>query len=492
MNTSPRIVEILLVEDSPTDALLIHEAFSDVTDFEPRLAHAELMSQAVAHAQTSRCDVVLLDLGLPDAQGLDSFRTLHRQIPDVPVLVLTGLDDVLVGLQAIQEGAQDYLLKKEIEPSLLSRAVRYAIERHRVAAALSASEERFQLAVSGATAGLWDWNLKTGAVYFSPHFRTITGIGAGALPDEMRAHQDAIHPDDRNRATQALEAHLEHGHAYDVEYRVRMPSNGFRWIQSRGQALWNSAGEPYRMVGWIMDVTDRKRDEDALRISREELRRLSAHIQHIREEEKTRIARELHDDLGQQLTALKMAVILVGDELKRAAPAAGASHLPDVYSLIDQLLDSVRRIAADLRPVMLDDLGLIPAIEWLTSQFSARYGVQVQRRFDADDIAFSRESVTEVFRMVQEALTNVVRHSGATEVTLDIVRDKTHCIVRVADNGRGTARDIRPGPHSLGLLGMRERATRLGGEIRIGTAPGSGFELVITLPLAVVEAPNRE
>jgi two-component system, NarL family, sensor histidine kinase UhpB len=492
MSPLQKEIRVLLVEDSATDALLIGEALSDVADFEPRLDHAELLSAALARAQKTQFDVALLDLGLPDAHGLDTFRQFHREVPEVPVLVLTGLDDVLIGLLTIQEGAQDYLLKKEIAASLLSRAIRYAIERHRVAAALAASEERFQLAVSGTTAGLWDWNPQTDAVYFSSHFKRVLGYRDHELPNERQAYLHVIHPDDLAQVTEALKAHLEHRRVYNVEHRVRTRSGEYRWVQSRGQALWSDAGEPYRMVGWIMDVTDRKRDEDALRISREELRRLSAHIQQIREEEKARIARELHDDLGQQLTALKMVVMQVDDELKGAGFSSWASRLRSVHPLIDQLIDSVRRVAADLRPVMLDDLGLIPAIEWLIGDFSARYGVQVIRHIDADDIAFSPESGTEVFRMIQEALTNVARHSGATEVRLDIVRDQPNCIVRIADNGRGTASNTRPGRHSLGLLGMRERAARLSGEIRISTAPGSGFMLAISLPLVTIGKTERE
>ncbi|QCP50805.1 response regulator [Trinickia violacea] len=486
--STPRTLRILLVEDSVTDALLIGEALADVTDFEHQLIRAELLSQALAEAQAAHLDVVLLDLGLPDAQGVDTFRTFRRHAPEVPVLVLTGLDNMSVGLLAIQEGAQDYLLKKEIHASLLGRAIRYAIERHRVAAALAASEERFQLAVSGATAGLWDWNPQTGTMYFSPHFKEILGYEDHEMPNVAQAHQDAIHPDDVELVAANLKAHMEHKRDYNVEYRVRTKSGEFHWIQSRGQALRTVSGEPYRIVGWIMDVTDRKRADEALRSSREELQRLSANIQHIREEEKTRIARELHDDLGQQLTALKMEVMFAEDELKRAEAAASSAILQNVYALIDQLVHSVRRIATDLRPVILDDLGLMPAIDWLVTEFSARYDVRVTTRVDANDIAFSRDSATEVFRMVQEALTNIARHSRATEATLEIVRDDPHCIVRIADNGRGTARDARPGPNSFGLLGMRERAARLGGQIGIRTAPGEGFGLTITLPLATVEA----
>jgi two-component system sensor histidine kinase UhpB len=237
-----------------------------------------------------------------------------------------------------------------------------------------------------------------------------------------------------------------------------------------------------------MDITDRRRAEDALRISREELQRLSANIQHMREEEKTRIARELHDDLGQQLTALKMEVAFAEQELKSVEPPSQRGDLHTIYALIDQLAGSVRRIAADLRPLMLDDLGLIPALDWLINEFSARHNVQVISHVAAQEIAFNRESGTAVFRMVQEALTNIARHSGATEATLDIARAEPHCIVRIIDNGRGAAHVARADRRSFGLLGMRERAAQLGGEIQIRTAPDMGFALTITLPLARVQA----
>jgi two-component system sensor histidine kinase UhpB len=481
-------IRILLVEDSASDALLIEEALSDLSDIPHELTHTDLLSDGVALARETHFDIVLLDLGLPDAQGMDTFREFHRQAPDVPVLVLTGLDDISVGLVAIQEGAQDYLLKKEIHSSLLGRALRYAMERHHVAVALAASEERFQLAVSGAAAGVWDWNLRTDAIYFAPRFKEIMGYGDSEFPNEVRAHQGAIHPNDVDQVMAKLKAHMAHKSAFDEEYRVRTQSGDFKWIQSLGQALWTDSGEPYRMVGWIMDITDRRRAEDALRISREELQRLSANIQHMREEEKTRIARELHDDLGQQLTALKMEVAFAEQELKSVEPPSQRGDLHTIYALIDQLAGSVRRIAADLRPLMLDDLGLIPALDWLINEFSARHNVQVISHVAAQEIAFNRESGTAVFRMVQEALTNIARHSGATEATLDIARAEPHCIVRIIDNGRGAAHVARADRRSFGLLGMRERAAQLGGEIQIRTAPDMGFALTITLPLARVQA----
>ncbi|KJK17222.1 histidine kinase [Burkholderiaceae bacterium 16] len=487
MSTSKEI-RILLLEDSISDAFLIEMALADVVEFEHRLVRAERLSDGLARAQSMPFDVVLLDLGLPDAQKLDTVRTFIRLSPGVPVLVLTGLDDASVGLLAIQEGAQDYLLKRDIHPSELGRTIRYAIERHHIAAALRASEERFQLAVAGATAGLWDWNLQTGAMYISPYFKKIMGYEDSELPNEARVLRDAIHPEDTDRVSASLIAHLEHKCVYDEEYRVQTKSRDFRWVQSRGQALWNDSDQPYRMVGWIMDITDRKRADDALRESREELQRLSANIQHVREEEKNHIARELHDDLGQQLATLKVEAAKIEDPLIAAETPAPVANLHRVYLLIDQIIGSVRRIAAGLRPTMLDDLGLVPAVNWLIDEFSASHDVQVVRRIDANDIAFNHEGGTAVFRIVQEALTNVARHSGATSVTLEIVRNETNCIVRVIDNGRGSPNDAHANANAFGLLGMRERAARLGGSIRIKTAPNQGFALTVVLPLATIEA----
>lgn len=364
-----------------------------------------------------------------------------------------------------------------------------SIEGYR--AALAASEERFQLAVSGATAGLWDWNPQTDEIYFSPHFKRIMGYENNELPNVRQAHFGAIHADDAERVAQSLKSHLETRAPYDVEYRVRMKSGEFCWVHSRGQALWNEAGLAYRMVGWILDITDRKRDEEALRTSREEMRRLSAHIQQVREEEKARIARELHDDLGQQLTALKMATSLL--EPSGGKPATVTHEaLKGIYTMIDDLVQSVRHIAADLHPVVLDDLGLIPAIDGLIDEFSARYRIRVTRHLDPDSIAFNRKCRIDMFRMVQEALTNVARHSGATEVVVDITRADPHCIVRIVDNGRGAVTDGARKRHSFGLLGMRERAALLGGEIRIRTAPSAGFALTAILPLASLEAKDSD
>ncbi|AWV01528.1 hypothetical protein DM992_18425 [Burkholderia sp. JP2-270] len=261
-------------------------------------------------------------------------------------------------------------------------------------------------------------------------------------------------------------------------------------IEASISQIRDASGKLYTVM--LRDITERLRAENALKQSREELRELSANLQNVREEEKTRIARELHDDLGQQLTALKMDLSVVEQQLRvpgRAQPDEGMlSHLQGMRRLIDATVASVRRIAADLRPVMLDDLGLVPAIEWLANDFTNRYGIDVERHIETGGLTFTSAGATTLFRIVQEALTNVARHADATRVALRLDIEAGLCVLRVADNGRGAA----PGgtvheDKSFGLIGIRERAHMLGGTVTIDTALARGFSITVALPLSTVQ-----
>ncbi|QQC65986.1 PAS domain-containing sensor histidine kinase [Paraburkholderia ginsengisoli] len=238
----------------------------------------------------------------------------------------------------------------------------------------------------------------------------------------------------------------------------------------------------------LRDITDRVKAERAQRQAREELRELSANLQNIREDEKSRIARELHDDLGQQLTALKMDIASVEQALIDSADVPLRAQLQGMRRLIDATVASVRRIAADLRPVMLDDLGLIPAIEWLSNDFTNRYGIDVERDIETGDARFTQAGATALFRIVQEALTNVARHADATLVMLSLRAESPNFVLRIADNGQGAHRSGEAGGKSFGLLGIRERVHMLGGAVEIQTAYGKGFALTVTMPAQTVQS----
>ncbi len=259
--------------------------------------------------------------------------------------------------------------------------------------------------------------------------------------------------------------------------------------------LRDAQGNVIATTAILRDITERKRMEAELRRSlheqrraevelresRDRLRELSSALQTIREEEKTRIARELHDELGQALTALKMDTAAIAGELDHAQDAL-RKRTDGMKQLIDTTVQSVRRISADLRPVMLDNLGLVPTLEWLTREFSARTGIRVDLDIPDENLGIGGDAATAIFRIVQEALTNVARHSGANEVAVEVMHTDGTVVVRVRDDGKGMAEQDARKARSFGLLGMRERAYVLGGDLKVSRAPQGGTLIEAVIP----------
>ncbi|CAB3717032.1 hypothetical protein LMG24076_04376 [Trinickia soli] len=258
-------------------------------------------------------------------------------------------------------------------------------------------------------------------------------------------------------------------------------------------AVYGMAGDLVGFAKVVRDISERNQLRQL-----EYASELAARIEATREEEKKRIARELHDDLGQQLTALKM-------DLAVLAEADAQASIDDSLSLqavrvralamreaVDHAISSVRRLAAGLRPAVLDDLGLLPALEWLVDDFRQRSRLHVDITSDAAGVVFNDAASTAIFRIVQEALTNVVRHAQhATAVEIEFRCNATACLVMIRDNGVGIengAADVHGRPSPSGLAGIRERVRRLGGAVSIGTEADGGFSVRVSLPREAVEA----
>lgn len=231
----------------------------------------------------------------------------------------------------------------------------------------------------------------------------------------------------------------------------------------------------------LRDITERIRTQ-------EELSSFAAEAHAIREGEKSRIARELHDELAQSLTALKMDTIWLRDNAT-AQPEKAVAKLSDMVSMLDTTVAATRRIAADLRPLMLDDLGLAPAIEWLAHTFTQRTGVPCEVSVD-EELELQEPYATAVFRIVQESLANVGKHAHATETAVVIARTGQSVVLEVRDNGQGFSTTAPRKPHSLGLMGLRERAQLLKGSVSIDSRPGKGTRVQVRIPVLESGAPQ--
>ncbi len=238
----------------------------------------------------------------------------------------------------------------------------------------------------------------------------------------------------------------------------------------------------------IIDVTESRRQMQEQKQHRQELRRLATSVVEAREEERRRIARELHDELGQRLTALKMEIATLRH---RGSGGAEAERIAGMLEMVDSSVSALRRIAADLRPLILDDLGLNAAIEWLARDASRRLGIKVTVHLGHEDPPLAPGADIALYRMVQEALTNVGRHACATEVQVGLDQAGGELVLTVRDNGTGFRDQALRQEGRYGLLGMRERALALGGRLAIDCPPGGGSRIVVHLPLAPETGPRE-
>jgi signal transduction histidine kinase len=263
--------------------------------------------------------------------------------------------------------------------------------------------------------------------------------------------------------------------------------------------LRDSSGRIISAIAIIRDITERKKAEEVLRRSHEELeilveertaeltmmneqlRNLSAHTQNARENERAMIAREIHDDLGQSLTALKIDLSLLRKRLPGDRKQA-IEKAESMAGLIEAAIQSVKRISMDLRPGILDHLGLTAAIEWQTGEFEKRTGIQCAVAFDPGEITVDKDRTTTLFRIFQETLTNIARHAEATKISVLLVMESGALMLQVRDNGKGIAESRISDPNSLGLIGIRERVNAWGGSLNICGA-NEGTTVTVRIPM---------
>jgi signal transduction histidine kinase len=247
------------------------------------------------------------------------------------------------------------------------------------------------------------------------------------------------------------------------------------------QRLTRLVPSVHRALREAQERAERRRAEEQLRQSHKQLRSLSVYLQHVREEERIRIAREIHDELGQQLTGLKLQLTWLDSRLPRDAKEVHRKT-KSMGQGIDETIQTVRRIATELRPGVLDNAGLLAAIEWQANEFQKKTGIQCRVHSPLRDTVWDQDLNTAFFRIFQETLTNIIRHADATRVDVRFMETDGSLVLEVRDNGRGISEAEVNNTKSIGLLGMRERAGLLGGEVRLRGEPKKGTTVSVRIP----------
>jgi two-component system sensor histidine kinase UhpB len=437
--------------------------------------------EALAQARRLQPQLALMDISL--AGELDGVRTATRlrEQFDIPVVFLTGLSDDETIERSHSAGAFGYIVKPFQQADLHS-SIDLALAKHDVESRLRRIERWFGAAIRSIGDGVITTDAQGRVTFLNPVAETLTGWKSSDAEGRALAAVFKVAPEPGGELI-ALGANEESGPSLlTAQGGQKFP------IEYSASPIRDDGGVTIGRVLVFRDITQRRRSEEEIRQSRERLRALVAHAESLREEERIRIAREVHDELGQMVTGLRMDLAWMERRLPElpdeGVRGSWSGKMRSMFDLLDLMVKGVRRISGELRPVVLDDLGLLPALEWQAREWQARTGIACRLTSTTSDTTVSAARATAVFRIFQEALTNVARHAQATQVEATLGLGPNSLTLEVRDNGKGITEEQQHQSKSFGLLGMKERAALLGGACSVHGAPGRGTSVVVKIPLS--------
>jgi PAS domain S-box-containing protein len=520
-------VNILMVDDQPAKLLSYEVILGELGE---NLIKATSGREALEQLLKNDVAIVLMDVSMPELDGFELAEMIHQHprcketaVIFISAVHLTDLDQ----LKGYERGAVDYISVPVI-PELLRAKVSVFAELRRKSRQLESLNRELEQRVAERTEELekrartlqqlnselarknqdLDAIVKTAPDiifsrradgtrdYVSDRFYEYTG----ALPESAKGFGwlDHVHPDDLESSLAQWARCVESGENYECEYRLRGRDGEYRWFRVRAVPIRDQTNQIGRWYGTCSDIHDSKLVEHAMRESAVELerkvdertaalRRLSNRLMTMQDDERRRIARELHDGLGQEMVALKMLLDGIAN-----APTPSREYIGQATSVIDRATQQIRTLSYLLHPPLLDEVGLLSALRWYLGGLTQRSGIETKLEVSPKDFPrLALELETAMFRIVQEALTNVFRHSGARQAWISLTQQEGTVTVKVRDNGKGVAdgtvgsRSSSPG---VGIRGMSERAKELGGQLLVTSAhPGTIVE--VTIPVSVSVSP---
>lgn len=483
-----RALNLLLVEDSDDDAELVLVLLrrGGYAVAVTRVSDATGMKTALTR---DGCDLVIADYSLPKFSGLAALKLLCNSGLDIPFIIVSGHIGEDEAVAAMRSGAHDYVMKHNLSRLLpaIERELGDAANRkaRRSAEQRLREQERRLSGIMSNIPGVIFQMLQTPDgqcrfSYVSEGSEDILGLSPAHLMSNAQILFALLDQDDLRELKACISRAGATMTAAHWEGRIRHGgSGGIQWISLRFSPTFSDSGT-VRGEGLMTSISEIKRAEQEIRESRSRLAELSSHLERAKEQERARVAREIHDDIGGNLTAIKIDLMWLAGRPESANPVI-AGKIRQIDALVDETIHTTSRIARDLRPGVLD-LGLTAAIEWLAREFSNRMNIPCRLNVPGEDPEIDPDTATAMFSIFREALTNVTKHAAASRVEVELRAQNDILIMRVSDNGRGISTADLGKTGSFGLRGMAERAEQLGGAVKVDSNTGAGAMVTVTIP----------
>jgi two-component system sensor histidine kinase UhpB len=471
-------LNILVVEDNPSDYFLFSEYLRLSKLPTEHVYHAERLEEALQQLQEHQPDLIFLDLTLPDSEGIDSFIRLNQQAPHISIVVLTGLNDQQVALSSISLGAQDYLVKGEFDDKLLAKSIQYSIERKKILQKVVENYERYNTLIKATSDTIWDWDMRTNEILWNEGITTIFGYAPADVHNTIEWHNQNIHPDDRERILQTIDQCMREGKDHwQEEYRYKSAGGIYNFVYDRGYILKTEHGKPYRVLGAMMDITERKKmQEERVRNQIETQKLITQVTIQTQEQERREIGRELHDNINQILATAKLCVDMAMNEGTLRKELLYRSH-----ENISKAIDEIRILSKTLVPPSLGDIGLKEALLEMIENLTISDDLIIRIKANdqhIEDLSNNKKLI--IYRIVQEQVNNILKHSRATEASIELKTLRNWLHLAIKDNGIGF--DTRKKSRGIGMNNIISRVEMQNGKMEIVSEPGKGCLLKIEIP----------
>ena len=479
-------LRVLVVEDNDSDYELICYRLKQggLKYVSARVDRLEELKHRLSHEEWQ---VVISDHNLPGFGSEEALKMVRDTGLDIPFIIVSGSIGEHVAVEAMRAGADDYLMKDKMARLVpaIERSLKAANERRNLAAAEMAqreSERRFSAIAENIPGVIFQ--MITGADLLRPQVPFVSegalrlfGLPPRHFLENPHLFFEQFEEEDTALLFEDLLGHVTEGQHLIWEGRLKPGRGENRWGYIN--AVARRQGRDWTWDGVLLDISDRKQAEAKLLKAQADLRQVTHEFEKRREEERGAIAREIHDDMGGSLTKLKADVAWLNKSLP-ASPAV-EERLDDMLTLIEHLLASSQRIAKALRPGILD-YGLIPALDWQLKDFEKRSQINTRFACNVEELNLSGEQNTALFRILQEALTNIVKHAQASLVAVELFVTDDEVSLEIRDDGKGIENTDKLKDTSFGLRGMQERVAAFEGWVDVSGAPGQGTTVMVSLP----------